>query len=141
MRRIVVFLVLVLSVACDKEDDPDKLTSINGYWIVRTPDGQTDVTFRIGHDSDNITVIDRASVIHNGIDFNSKPVDSDIVLVSAREIESITLVNNSLDVPYFVIRLLNLSANEEFTEMQIESSIFNINGEFRQFEMITATRN
>ena len=141
MRKIAVFLLILVSAACDKDEDPDKFSSLNGYWTVRTPDGSTTVTFRIALDSDNITVIDKASVVHNGTDFNSKPIDAGIVLLSDRAIESVTLVNNSFEVPYFVIRFLGLSSNENFTEMQIENSIFNINGQFREFQSIKATRN
>lgn len=140
MNRLAAILLLLLAIGC-KEDDPEKFTSINGYWTVNTPDGQTRVTFRIGQDSDNIALIDKVSVVHNATDFNSKPVDAGIITVSEREIESITFTNNSFESPYFVIRLIDISVNEGFTEMQIANSSFNVNGAFREFSMINATRN
>lgn len=141
MRRLAVFVFILLSAACNKEDDPDKFTSINGYWTVTTPDGATNVTFRIAQDADNLFIIDKASVVHNATDFNSKPIDAQIVMLSTQEVESITFLNNSFEAPYFIIRLLNLTANGDFTEMEIDNSIFNINGEFREFATIKATRN
>ena len=141
MHKIRTIVLLLLAVCCNKDDDPEKFTSINGFWTLRTPDSQTTLTFRIAQDEDDILVIDRASVVHNGTDFNSKPIDAEILTISAREIESLTFVNNSFEIPYFVIRLISISVNEDFTEMQIDNSSFNINGEFREFSMITAARN
>ncbi len=140
MGRLAAILLLVLAIGCNKEDDPEKFTSINGHWTLSTPDGLTRVSFSISQDSDNINVIDRISVVHNATDFNSKPIDAGIITISGREIESITFTNNSFEPPYFVIRLLNISVNEDYTQMQIANSSFNINGEFREFSMINATR-
>lgn len=128
-------MILFLVLACSKDDDPEKYTSISGYWVVRTPDGATTVGFRIGLDADNVHVVDRASVQHNGTDYNEQPIDTDIIVTSDTEIESVTLVTNR-----FVIRLLTLTSNSGFTEMEIENSIFTIDGEIREFSMFNATR-
>lgn len=141
MYKLTAIVFLLLAAACSKEDDPEKFTSFNGGWIVRTPDSQTTLSFRITKDQNDIHVIDRVSVVHNATAFNSKPIDAQIATTSDREIESLTFVNNSFEVPYFVIRLINISVNNDFTEMQIDNSSFNINGEFREFSMITAKRN
>lgn len=140
MRTLATIVLLALAVGC-KEDDPEKFTSINGYWTVATPDAQTTVSFRIGQDSDNINVIDKVTVVHNSTNFNSKPIDAGIITVSEKDIESITFRNNSFEAPYFVIRFIDISVNEDFTEMQIANSSFNVNGEFREFAMINAVRN
>ncbi|HEU5145147.1 MAG TPA: hypothetical protein VFT90_00460 [Chryseosolibacter sp.] len=137
--RAIVFLFLAL--ACSKDDEPERFKSINGTWIVRTPDSQTTLSFRVSQDQDNINVIDRTSVVHNGTDFNSKTIYANMITINEREIESLTFTNNSFEQPFLVIRLTNASVNEDFTEMQIENSSFNINGEFREFPMITAGRN
>lgn len=141
MYKISAIVFLLLAIGCNKDDEPEKFKSINGFWILRTPDSQTTLSFRIAQDQDNINVIDRVSVVHNGTNFDSKPIDAEIITISAREIESLTFVNNSFEVPYFVIRLTSISVNEDFTEMQIANSAFNLNGEFREFPMITASRN
>lgn len=135
MRKVLIFFLL-LGVACDKEDDPEKYTSFNGYWIVRTPDDATTVTFRIAVDSDNITVIDRASLEHNGKNYDSQPIDGALIVTSPTEIESLTLVGDG-----FVVRFLTLTTNGDFTQMEIANSIFTIDGAFREFSMIKAVRN
>ena len=140
MRKFSLMLFLFLGLACNKDDDPDKNTSINGYWVVRTPDSATDVTFRIGQDADEQYIIETASVRHNGSDYNSKPIDAEITVLSPQEIETITILNNSPAIPFFVVRFLDISVNGEFTEMEITNSTFNIDGVFREFSMIKATR-
>ena len=135
MRNLSVFLFLFLAFACSKDDDPEKFTSINGYWVVRSPDNETTVTFRIGVDPDNKQVINAAFVNHNGADYNSQPINSVLVVTSATQIESITFLTDQI-----VIRFLELSANSEFTEMDIANSSFRIDGVFREFAMIKATR-
>ena len=140
MHKFRTIVLLLLLAGCNKEDDANKFTSINGLWIVRTPDALTTLSFRISQDQNNIHVIDRPSVVHNGTDLNTKPIDAQIITMSAREVESLTFTNNSFEQPYLVIRLTNISVNEDFTEMQIDNSSFNVDGEFRQFSMITARR-
>ena len=140
MRKISWFLVITLAVACNKDDDPSKPTSILGYWTVKTPDNATRVTFNIGQNTDEEYVIEAASVNHNGSDYHSKPVEAGLVVLSANEIESLTILNNEATVPFFVIRFLNISVNEDFTEMEIENSTFNVDGVFRQFPEIVANR-
>lgn len=135
MRKLVIFFFF-LAIACDKEDDPEKFSSLNGYWVVRTPDEATTVTFRIAVDADNNTVIDRASVQHDGNDYNSEPIDAALIIASPTEIESLTLVSGRL-----IIRFLAMTANSDFTQLQIDNSIFTIDGAFREFSMIQATRN
>ena len=140
MQKLALILLLALAISCDKDDDPEKFTSINNYWTVDTPDGLTSVTFRVTQDADEIHIVDRVSVVHNSADFNSKPIDAEIIIISPKEIESITFVNNSFEIPFFVIRFMAISVNDDFTRMDIENSTFNINGEFREFDMLTATR-
>jgi hypothetical protein len=136
MRKLPMIFILFLGLSCNKDDDPEKFTSFNGYWIVRTPDDATTVTFRISVDADNNPIIDRTSVQHSGADYNSQPIDAELIVTSPTEIESVTFVTGR-----FVIRLLTLSTNSDFTEMQIANSIFTIDGGFREFSMISATRN
>ena len=133
--------MLLTALACDKDDDPGKFTSINGYWIVRTPDDATNVTFRVIQDADKLHTISNVAVRHNGVDYNSKQIEGGLTVVSAREIESITMFNNSFIAPFFVIRFQEISVNADFTEMQINISNFNIDGTFREFSSIIATRN
>ena len=140
MRKLPLILFLILGVACNKEDDPEKFTSFNGYWFVRTPDDSTTVTFRIGVDADNENTVSFASVRHNQTDYNSKPIDAGIVATTASEIESITILNNIPQAPFFVIRFLEITVNSDFTEMDITNSTFNIDGGYREFAMIKATR-
>ena len=135
MRKLVIFIFL-LGVACDQDDDPEKFSSFNGYWIVRTPDEATTVTFRIAVDADSNTIIDRASVQHDGEDLDADPIDGALIVTSPAEIESLTLVSDRL-----IIRFLTMTANSDFTQMQIDNSIFTIDGAFREFSMIQATRN
>lgn len=141
MRKLPVILVLLLALACNKDDDAGRFTSINGYWVVRTPDNATDVTFRINQDSDNLYTITGVTVKHNSTNYNSKPIDARITVQSANAIESITFVNNSFVAPYFVIRFQEITVNDDFTEMQINISSYNIDGNFREFPAIQATRN
>jgi hypothetical protein len=129
MRKLALILLIVFVVACDKEDDPDKNTSINGYWTVKTPDDQTTVTFRVSQDADNIHIIDRVSVVHNGTEYNTKPIDADIIVLSPTEIESITFVNNSFQIPFFVIRFMNISVSSDFIRMDIDNSSFNVDAD------------
>lgn len=142
MRKTPLFLLAILLVlGCNKDDDPAPYTSINGYWVVRTPDDATDVTFRISQDSDNLHTVGNVIVTHNSTNYDSKPIDARITILSANEIESITMVNNSFLAPFFVIRFQDISVSDDFTEMQINVSSFNIDGNFREFTPITATRN
>lgn len=140
MRKAPLILVILLGLACDKDDDPARYTSINGYWIVRTPDDFTTVVFRISQDSDNQHAVGDVMVTHNGTNYDSKPIDARIIVVSSNQIESITIVNNSFVAPYFVIRLQEISADNDFTQMQANFSSFNVDGNFREFALITATR-
>lgn len=140
MRKLLWFLLVALAVACNKDEDPSKPTSILGYWTVQTPDNATRVTFRIGQNADQEYIIEAASVSHNGSDYHSKPVEGGLVVLSANEIESITILNNESTIPFFVIRFMNISVNADFTQMEIENSTFNVDGVFRQFSMIVANR-
>lgn len=133
--------LFLLVLACDKDDDPKKHDSIEGYWVVRTPDEATEMSFRIGQDSDGLYLVENVMVKHSGKDYNSKPIDAQMTIVSSNEIESITFVNNSFVAPYFVIRFQEIFANENFTELQINISSFNIDGNFREFSGIKGTRN
>ena len=133
--------MLLTALACDKDDDPGKFTSINGYWIVRTPDDATNVTFRVIQDADKLHTISNVAVRHNGVDYNSKQIEGGLTVVSAREIESITMFNNSFIAPFFVIRFQEISVYADFTEMQINISNFSLDGTFREFSSIIATRN
>jgi hypothetical protein len=134
MRKVCCFLILLVTCGCG-DDDPKKYSSINGYWIVRTPDNATDVTFRIGQNADKEFIIESVLVNHNGADYNTEPVDSQIIVTSPTEIESITFRANS-----FVIRFLTITVNSEFTEMEITNSSVRIDQDFREFEMMKATR-
>jgi hypothetical protein len=141
MRKLSLILLLSLAgSACNDDDGPEKFTSINGYWIVRTPDDATEVAFQVAQDGDARFIIQGVSVNHRGSDYNSKPIDAAINVTSATEIESITMVNTTAQIPFFVIRLQQIVVNSSFTEMQINISSFNIDGVFRQFPMIKATR-
>lgn len=141
MYRLRALVFLLLAVSCNKDDEPEKFSSINGFWIVRTSDAQTTLSFRISQDQHNIHVIDKVSVVHNGTAFDSKPIDANIITISEREIESLTFTNNTFEEPFVVIRLTNISVSEDFTEMQIANSSFNINGTFREYAMIPGERN
>lgn len=140
MRSLWWFLLVALAAACSEDDGPSRPTSILGYWTVDTPDNATRVTFRIGQDSDQQYIIEAASVNHNGSDYRSKPVEAGLVILSANEIESISILNNDPTIPFFVIRFLDISVNADFTEMEIANSTFNIDGVFREFPMIVARR-
>jgi hypothetical protein len=140
MRKFWVIAMLLLVIACNKDDDPEKFSSIDGYWIVRTPDDATEVTFRIGKDSDGLFIVDRVAVRHNGIAYDSKAIEARITLISDKQVESITMVNNSFVPPFFVIRYQDILVNDDFTEMQINISSFNVDGNFREFSPIIATR-
>jgi len=138
-----IILLLTAALSCDKDSDPAKYTSINGYWVVRTPDDLTTLTFRVEQDQDGRYTLPAqyVSVQHNGTSYDSKPVDAAIVVVGEREIESMTFINTSTQVPFFVIRFQQLSVNENFTQIQVLNASFNVDGAFREFNMITATRN
>lgn len=134
MRQLCCFLILLFACGCG-DDDPKKYSSINGYWIVRTPDNATSVTFRIGQNTDKEFVIESVLVNHNGTDYNTQPVDTQIIVTSPTEIESITF---RADI--FVIRFLTITVNSEFTELAITNSSVRIDQDFREFPMIKATR-
>lgn len=135
MRKLPVILILFLGLACNKDDDPEKFTSLNGYWIVRTPDNATTVSFRIVVDSNSEQEIDFASVRHNGTDYNSEPIDAAIVVTGPSEIESVTLRTSAL-----VIRFWTATVNSDFTEMTIANASLVIDGNIREFEMLQGTR-
>ncbi|MEX2232157.1 MAG: hypothetical protein WD824_08355 [Cyclobacteriaceae bacterium] len=135
MRKLSLIIFLILGWGCNK-DDPEKFTSIAGYWIIRTPDDATTVTFRIGQDSNGEFIVESAAVRHNGTDYNAQPIDAGIFPISPTQIESITFRTNS-----FVLRFLEISVNTDFTEMDITNSILLFDGVFREFSMIKATRN
>jgi hypothetical protein len=141
MRKLSVMLLLLLAAACNDDEDSGKYTSINGYWIVRTPDDATSVAFRIGQDADGLFEVGGVNVRHSGTDYNTKPIDARISVISANEIESITIINNSLVAPFFVIRYQSITVNDDYTEMDIEISSYNIDGSFREFSSTRATRN
>lgn len=135
MRRRLFFLILVVACACDKHDDPEKFTSYNGYWTVTTPDAATTVTFRLGVDADNAPAVENAGVRHNGTDYNSEPIDTELIPTTETTIESITFRTTQ-----FVIRFEGLVVSTDFTQMQITHSYFTIDGVIRNFPALTATR-
>ena len=135
MRKLPLILFLFLGLACDKDEDPEPPTSISGYWVVRTPDGATTVTFRIGVDADNLYIVDRVSVVHDNSDYGAQPINAAIVVTSSNQIESITFQAASL-----VIRFWDIAVNTGFSEMTISNASFVIEGSIRSFEMIHATR-
>jgi hypothetical protein len=134
MREVCCFLILLVTFGCG-DDDPKKYSSINGYWIVRTPDNATDVTFRISQNADREFIIESVLVNHNGAGYNTEPVDTQIIVTSPTEIESITFRANS-----FVIRFLTITVNSEFTNMEITNSSVRIDHDFREFAMMKGTR-
>ena len=135
MRRFSFVLVLISALACNKDEDPEKHTSFNGYWIVRTPDGLTEVSFRLGTDADNVQIVDAVSLTHNGSVYNKGVIDAEVAVTSPTELEFISFRTND-----FVIRLWTISINGDFTEMQITNSSFVIDKIFREFPMLTASR-
>lgn len=135
MRRFSFILMLILTIACNKDEDPEKYTSFNGYWIVRTPDDLTEVSFRIGADADNLPIVDAVSLMHNGSVYNKEVIDAELAITSATELEFISFRTSD-----FVIRLWAISVNTDFTEMQITNSSFVIDKTFREFPMLTAGR-
>ncbi|MEO5601958.1 MAG: hypothetical protein ABIR06_13645 [Cyclobacteriaceae bacterium] len=135
MQKLALIGFLVLAFACNKEDDPEVFTSLSGYWIVRTPDNATTVTFKIVTDANSQYVIENISVTHNGGAYGGQPIDSRIMVTSPTEVESIYFRTSD-----FVIGLLGMSVNTTFTELQISNSSWNIDGAFREFAMIAATR-
>lgn len=136
MRKLTfLVLVLLLAFACKKDDDPKAFNSVSGYWIVRTTDDITTVSFTIIPDADNDYAIESASVTYNGDVYTAQPIDTRIITVSDTEIESITFRSDD-----FIIRLLEITAINNFTELQISNSTFVIDGIIREFAMIKATR-
>ncbi len=135
MQKLALIGFLVLAFACNKEDDPEVFTSLSGYWIVRTPDNATTITFRIVTNANSQYVIENTGVTHNGDVYSGQPIDSRITVTSATEVESIYFRTSD-----FVFALLGMSVNTSFTELQISNSSWNIDGVFREFAMITATR-
>lgn len=135
MRRFSFVLFLISALACNKDEDPEKYTSYNGYWIVRTPDDLTEVTFRIGADADNVQIVDAVSLMHNGSVYNREVIDAELAVTSPTELEFISFRTND-----FVIRLWTITLNDDFTEMQITNSSFVIDKIFREFPMLTASR-
>lgn len=135
MQRKLFLLIVVVAFACDKGDDPEKFNSYNGYWTVTAPDAATVVTFSIDVDQDNAPVVESATVRHNGTDYNSEPIDTELIPSSATTIESITFRTTK-----FVIRFEGITIDTDFTEMNIAHSYFTIDGTIRTFLAITATR-
>ncbi len=127
--------MFALMFACGEEDDPQKFDSINGYWIVKTPDDLTQVAFKIGVDSNNQPVVENAQVRHNGSDYTSEPIDAALIPASSTSIESITFRTT-----HFVIRFEDAKPNTDFTEMEIAHSVFTIDSFIREFSPIKATR-
>jgi hypothetical protein len=134
MQKLACILIVLLSFACSKDDDPKPLTSIAGNWVVETPDGETVINFKIGKDSDNAYIVESSSVRHNG-GVNSQPIDARIITTSDTHIESITFRTDD-----FIIRLLEVSVNSDFTQLQITNSTFVVGGIFREFAGMTGTR-
>lgn len=135
MRKLSLILLSVLVLGCSKDDEPEVFTSITGFWIVRTPDNATNITFRIGVNSNNEYIVETAGVNHNGSDYTAQPIDAGLFIISPKEIESITFRTTD-----FIIRLLNISVNNTFTELEISNSILLFDGIFREFAMMKATR-
>ena len=135
MRWRLFFLVLAVAWACDKDNDPEKFNSYIGYWTVTTPDAATTVTFRIGVDSNDAPTIQTVTVRHNGSDYASEPIDTDLITSSATTIESITFRTTQ-----FVIRLEGVAFSDDFMEMEIAHSYFTIDGVIETYLGITATR-
>jgi hypothetical protein len=133
MQKLTCILVVLLSLGCSK-DDPKPLTSIAGNWVVTTPDSETVINFRIGKDSNNEYIVESSSVRHNG-GVNSQAIDARIITTSDTQIESITFRTDD-----FIIRLLEVSVNNDFTQLQITNSTLIIGGVFREFAGMTGTR-
>lgn len=140
MRKHLWILLLIVSFCCEDEDQPQPPSSIEGYWIVRTPDDATALAFEIRGDQDNGFQITEFSVNHNGVVYGTKPVDADIMVTSATEVESMTFVTLDAQPPFFVIRFQQVTVSDDFTEMQINFATFQIDGQTRAFEKMGATR-
>jgi hypothetical protein len=135
MRWKLLFLILAVLWACDKDNDPKKFNSFNGYWTVTTPDAATTVTFKIGVDSNNAPAIESATVHHNGSDYTNEPIDTELIMTSATAIESITFRTTQ-----FVIRLEGVTTSTDFREMYIAHSYFTIDSVIETYLGLTATR-
>jgi hypothetical protein len=133
MRKLTCILLL-LSFACNKDDDPKKFTSISGNWLVITPDDATTISFRIGKDSNGEYVVESSTVRHNG-GINSEPIDARIVTTTETHIESITFRTND-----FIIRFLEVSVDTGFTQLEITNSTLIVGGVFREFAGMSGTR-
>ncbi len=135
MGKFWFFILIILGLSCNKDNDPNVFTSITGYWIVRTPDNATNITFRIGINSNKEYIIESVTVNHNGSDYSRQPIDARLIVFSPTEIESLTFRTDD-----FVIRFLDILVNNDFTELAISNSILVFDGTFRDFPMIKATR-
>jgi hypothetical protein len=132
-RKLRVILLLILTGACNN-NDPPKYDSILGDWMIQTPDNETTINFLIGLDINNQFIIETATVNHNGDDFEGHLIDGGLA-ISPTQIESIVI---SSDV--FVLRFIDIKVAGGFAEMEITTASLLINGAFREFSMIKATR-
>jgi hypothetical protein len=135
MRKFTVFLLFVFAFGCSKDDDPKVYTSVLGNWVLVTPDNATVVHFTISLNSDQQYFIDHSSVSQNGGNYTKESIDTEIVATSSTEFDHITFRTTD-----FVIRFLDLTVNDKFTELTVTNSSIIIGTDIRNFSMMKATR-
>jgi hypothetical protein len=134
MRKLIFLLIAALALACSKDNNPGPPSSVNGYWMVSTPDGFTTVTFKIGVGTNNEPVIESVLVNHQGTTY-TQSIDVSLIPLSGGGIESI-----SFRATEFVILLEGITVNADFTEMQIAHSTFTFGMDIRNFAVLKGIR-
>jgi hypothetical protein len=134
MKNSTLILLVALACGCHKDDEPKAYTSLLGNWVVRTPDNATVVSFRIDI-SNNEYVILSPSVKQNGGAYTKEPIDAQVLVTTATELESISFHTSD-----FIIRFLEITVNTGFTELTIANSTLVIGTDIRAFAQMKATR-
>lgn len=118
---IVLIFVLFLLGSCSKDDEVG-FTSLIGSWTYTTPDNKIEVTFDIVGGSDEILNLKDQTIVVDGVEGKAEIQSENITETT---IGRVRINANDASLVYaFNITFNKLSANTDFTEINVESASY-----------------
>ena len=122
LRKLILIAVLLFAGIGCSEDDEVGFTSLLGSWTYTTPDNKIVVTFDITGGSTELLAIQNQTIVVDGIEGVAVAFTEEILETTIGRLR-INANDATLTYP-FSIDFNNLSANNDFTEINVETATY-----------------